>query len=51
MSGLGDAPWVWVVNENHLYLVKEKLKIRPQKIQPHGGGWPMLDTITEWKFK
>lgn len=51
LSGLGDAPWVWVVNENHLYLVKEGLEIGPQKIQPHGGGWPMLDTITEWKFK
>ena len=50
-SNLGDAPWVWMVNENHCYLVKDNLEIGRQKVQPHGGGWPMLDTIANWKRK
>lgn len=50
LSSLGDAPWVWLVNENHLYLVKDGLDIGKQKVQPHGGGWPLLDTISNWKL-
>lgn len=49
-SHLGDAPWAWLVNEQHLYLVREDLDIGKQKIQPHGGGWPLVDTISEWKW-
>ncbi len=45
----GDAPWCWLVNENHLYLVRDGLDIGPQKLQSHGGGWPLLDTISSWK--
>ena len=50
-SNLGDCPWVWMVNENHCYLVKDDLEIGRQKVQPHGGGWTMLDTISSWKRK
>lgn len=50
LSGMGDCPWVWMVNENHLYLVKDGLDIGKQKVQPHGGGWPVLDTISNWKW-
>ncbi|WP_322627436.1 ABC transporter substrate-binding protein [Aedoeadaptatus coxii] len=50
LSAKGDCPWVWLVNENHLYLVRDGLEIGKQKIQPHGGGWPMLDTISKWKW-
>lgn len=50
LSAKGDCPWVWLVNENHVYLIKDGLDIGRQKIQPHGGGWPMLDTISNWKW-
>ncbi|WP_455256564.1 ABC transporter substrate-binding protein [Peptoniphilus asaccharolyticus] len=51
LSWKGDCPWIWLVNENHLYLVRDNLEIGRQKIQPHGGGWPMLDTIANWTWK
>ncbi len=50
LSAKGDCPWVWLVNENHVYLIRDGLDIGRQKIQPHGGGWPMLDTISNWKW-
>lgn len=49
-SALGDAPWAWLVNLNHLYLVNENLDIGTPKIQPHGHGWPLTDNITQWKW-
>jgi peptide/nickel transport system substrate-binding protein len=49
-SALGDAPWAWLVNIDHLYLVAEKLDIGEQGIQPHGHGWPITDNLMEWKW-
>ncbi|WP_134704141.1 ABC transporter substrate-binding protein [Ammoniphilus sp. YIM 78166] len=49
-SAKGDAPWAWLVNIDHLYLVKEKLDIGKQRIHPHGHGWPVTDNIKEWKW-
>lgn len=46
----GDAPWAWLVNVEHLYVVREDLDIGRQKIQPHGHGWPMTDFIQNWRF-
>ena len=48
-SSKGDCPWVWLVNENHCYLVRDGLDIGKQKIQPHAGGWPVIETISSWK--
>jgi peptide/nickel transport system substrate-binding protein len=50
-SALGDAPWAWLVNLGHLYLVDENLDTGEHKIQPHGHGWPITDNITEWKWR
>jgi peptide/nickel transport system substrate-binding protein len=50
LSAKGDAPWTWLVNINHLYLVSDRLDIGKQPIQPHGHGWPITDNITEWKW-
>lgn len=50
-SAKGDAPWVWLVNRNHLYLVREGLDIGTPKIQPHGHGWPITDHIEEWRWQ
>ncbi|MFC4099371.1 ABC transporter substrate-binding protein [Paenibacillus xanthanilyticus] len=50
MSGGGDAPWAWLVNVNHLYLVDEKLDIGEQPIHPHGHGWPVTSNIEQWAW-
>ncbi len=50
LSAQGDAPWAWLVNLDHLYLVKEGLDIGRQKIHPHGHGWPVTDNIEEWQW-
>lgn len=44
----GDAPWAWLVNINHLYLIVEQLNIGEPSIQPHGHGWPLLSNVAEW---
>lgn len=49
MSILGDAPWVWLVNLNHIYYVNENIDIGNQKVQPHGHGWPITEFISEWQ--
>jgi peptide/nickel transport system substrate-binding protein len=50
-SAKGDAPWAWLVNRQHLYLVRDGLDIGKPKIQPHGHGWPITDNIVEWSWK
>lgn len=50
-SARGDAPWAWLVNIDHLYLVRENLDIGSQRIQPHGHGWPITDNLVDWKWK
>ncbi len=47
----GDAPWAWLVNLKHLYLVNDKLDIGTPKIEPHGHGWPITDNIAEWRWQ
>lgn len=51
VAARGDAPWAWLVNIDHLYLVKDKLDIGKQRIQPHGHGWPITDNIEEWQWR
>ncbi|MFC4401899.1 ABC transporter substrate-binding protein [Gracilibacillus xinjiangensis] len=51
VSAKGDAPWVWLVNLNHIYYINENLNIGEQKVQPHGHGWPITDFITEWSYE
>ncbi|NLG05312.1 MAG: ABC transporter substrate-binding protein, partial [Clostridia bacterium] len=50
-SAQGDAPWAWLVNIKHFYLINEDLEIGKQKIQPHGHGWPVTDFIEHWHWK
>ncbi|WP_433583053.1 ABC transporter substrate-binding protein [Paenibacillus amylolyticus] len=46
----GDAPWAWLVNIDHLYLVKNGLNIGQQQIHPHGHGWPVTSNLEEWSW-
>ncbi|MEI7025369.1 ABC transporter substrate-binding protein [Paenibacillus sp. y28] len=50
LSAKGDAPWAWLVNIDHLYLVKDGLDIGKQRLHPHGHGWPVTDNIEEWTW-
>lgn len=50
LSAIGDAPWAWLVNIDHLYLVKDGLDIGEQIIHPHGHGWPVTNNLEEWKW-
>lgn len=50
-SAKGDAPWAWLVNIKHLYLVDDALDIGTPRIQPHRHGWPVTDNIASWKWK
>ncbi|MCW3491228.1 ABC transporter substrate-binding protein [Dethiobacter alkaliphilus] len=50
LSALGDAPWAWLVNLQHTYLVREGLNIGRQRIHPHGHGWPVTDNIVDWRW-
>ena len=47
-SGIGDAPWIWLVNVDHLYWVRDGLNTGEQKIQPHGHGWSVVNNADQW---
>lgn len=49
-SMLGDAPWIWLVNIDHLYFVKDGLDIGKQPLHPHGASWPLLGNLKDWKW-
>ncbi len=46
----GDIPWVWLVNVNHLYWVRDGLQVAEQKIHPHGHGWSIVNNVDQWSF-
>lgn len=50
-SWMGDCTWVWLVNENHVYLVRDGLDIGEQKIEPHSSRWTIMDTVNNWKWE
>lgn len=50
LSAKGDAAWAWLVNIEHLYLVREGLDIGNQRIHVHGHAWPATDNIADWKW-
>ncbi|WP_339134361.1 MAG: ABC transporter substrate-binding protein [Candidatus Electrothrix sp. GW3-4] len=47
----GDAPWAWLVNLDHTYLVDKGLDIGTNRIEPHGHGWPVTANIADWHWK
>ena len=47
----GDVPWVWLVNVDHLYWVRDGLHVAEQKIHPHGHGWSIVNNIDQWSWK
>ena len=47
---IGDAPWVWIVNLDHVYFVRDGLSIGEQYVHPHGSNFPFLQNIHEWSW-
>lgn len=46
----GDIPWVWLVNIDHLYFVREGLQVAQQTIHPHGQGWSVVNHVDQWTW-
>ena len=46
----GECPWVWVVNVDHLYYVREGLDLGAQRIHPHGASIPLLQSLQRWSW-
>ena len=46
----GDIPWVWLVNIDHLYWVRDGLQVADQKIHPHGHGWSLVNNVDQWSW-
>ncbi len=47
----GACPWVWIVNVDHLYYVRDGLDIGEQQLHPHGSSMPLLQKLYEWKWE
>lgn len=51
VSCQGDAPWVWLVNVDHLYWSRDGLAVAKQKLHPHGHGWSIVNHVDQWEWK
>lgn len=47
----GASTWVWLVNVDHLYFVREGLGVAEQKPHPHGQGWAILNDVDTWSWQ
>lgn len=46
----GEAPYIFLINKNHLYWAREGLDTGEQKIHAHGDGWPLVANLREWTW-
>ena len=46
-----DYPFLWIVNIDHTYFVRDKLNLGNQLIHPHGHGVPVIANLNEWHWK
>lgn len=47
----GECPWVWIVNIDHVYFVREGLNIGQQQLHPHGASMPLLQNLQDWLWE
>lgn len=45
-----DFPYIWLVNIDHTYFVRDGLDLKTQRIHPHGHGAPVIQNLNEWTF-
>lgn len=46
----GDCPWVWLVNVQHIYYVRDGLDIGDQQLHAHGASWMLVQNLREWTW-
>lgn len=46
----GGAPWLWLVNPDHLYYVAEDLSIGTQQLHGHGASWELMQNLKDWSW-
>lgn len=46
-----DLPYIWLVNIDHSYFVRDGLNLGTQRIHPHGHGAPVIQNLNEWSYK
>lgn len=46
-----DTLFVWLVNVDHLYWVRDGLHVAEQKLHPHGHGWSIVNNVDQWSWK
>ncbi|MDR2344160.1 MAG: ABC transporter substrate-binding protein [Spirochaetaceae bacterium] len=46
-----DFPYLWLVNIDHTYFVRDGLSLGVQRIHPHGHGVPVIQNLNEWRFQ
>ena len=44
-------PWIWLVNVDHLYWVRDGLHVAEQKVHPHGHGWSIVNNVDRWYYE
>ena len=44
----GECPWVWLVNLDHIYFIREGLSIGEQPLHPHGHSIPLIQNLQNW---
>lgn len=47
----GGAPWIWLVNVDHLYFKRDGLDVAKQKPHPHGHGWSLVNNVDQWTWE
>ena len=47
---IGECPWVWIVNLDHVYFIRDGLSIGNQYVHPHGSNFPFLQNIQDWTW-
>lgn len=45
-----DYPFLWIVNIDHTYFVRDGLDLGQQLIHPHGHGLPVIANMNEWRM-
>ncbi len=46
----GECPWVWVINMQHLYYVRDGLDIGQQQLHAHGASMSLLQNLKDWSW-
>lgn len=47
----GEAPYIFLINKDHLYWAREGLDTGRQKIHAHGDAWPLVQNLREWTWR